>query len=394
MGINEIKLKLDFYDEKIAYKQGLKIEWMVHDMDKVTKGQLLANAYTIRSRRKIVINSECDGYCKIEKTGTFVGDGICGALGYIYDSNKSSFQNIPISTTDEFTGTTCVHWEKVGGYDAIGIPLTYGESDNLFLCVIYKDSKFCFEIYFNSNVFKLKKGDTISLKFSGGKIIDFTMDAKPSVILSPIKFPAEDEDGFYDEWAGIYNRGSILWKRKKAMKKVCFFLSKTDLRTFIQQSIESYRITFNSEGGANIDNIPYNYFMVTPTCQEVIQDMFEVLVKTVSKYDSAYAIDKLNTEQIESTLNVVFNYCYVYLMYDANTGYYKIGMSNNPTYREGTLQSEKPTIEMLVCHKYPSRKFASAIESALHNVYKDFHVRGEWYKLSDEDVATIKEGLK
>ena len=337
MGINKIKLKT--YDEKIAYEQGLKIEWMVHDMDKVTKGQLLANAYTLRSMRKIVINSECDGYCKIKKTGTIEEFDIHEALGYINDSNKSSFPNIPISTTDEFTGTTCIHWKKVGGYDAIGIPLTYDESDDLFLCAIYKDSKISLEIFFNSKVFKLKKGDTISFKFSGGKIIDFTMGAKPSVILSPIKFPTEDEDGFYDEWEEFYVHGSLLCKRKKAMKKVCFSLSKTDLRTFIQQSIESYRITFNSEGGANIDNIPYNYYMVTPTCQEVIQDMFEVLTESISKYDSAYAIDKLSTEQTESTSTVEFDYCYVYLMYDTNTGYYKIGMSNNPTYREGTLQS-------------------------------------------------------
>lgn len=69
-------------------------------------------------------------------------------------------------------------------------------------------------------------------------------------------------------------------------------------------------------------------------------------------------------------------------------------MSNDPTYREGTLQSEKPTINLLAYHKYPSRKFASAIEAALHNVYKDCHVRGEWYKLPKEEVVIIKEGLK
>lgn len=394
MGIIEIELTLDGY-KKLAYKHGLKIEWVVRNLEKIKTGQLLANVYTAEGIHKVAINSECDGYCKIEKDGFFIGNDIYGAIGYIYDGNKSSFPNIPINTKDKFTGTTCIHWEKIGGFNAIGIPLTYDESDNLYLCAMYKDSKICLEMYFNSKVFKLKKGDTISFKFSEGKIIDFTLGVRPATALPPIIFPEDDEESEYSKaiWitTGYYTPSHM---NRKTMKKVCFFLSKTDLRTFIQKPIESYRITYNSEGGAYIDNIPYNVMMVTPICQEVIQDMFEVLAKTVSKYDSGYAIDKLNTEQTESTSTVEFDYCYVYLMYDTNTGYYKIGMSNNPTYREGTLQSEKPTIEMLACHKYPSRKFAAAIEAALHNVYKDFHVRGEWYKLSKEDVSIIKEGLK
>ena len=39
--------------------------------------------------------------------------------------------------------------------------------------------------------------------------------------------------------------------------------------------------------------------------------------------------------------------CWVYLMRDIANNSYKIGISNNPRYRERTLQSEKPTIEKL-----------------------------------------------
>ena len=53
-------------------------------------------------------------------------------------------------------------------------------------------------------------------------------------------------------------------------------------------------------------------------------------------------------------------------MIDHNTGYHKIGISNNPSYREQTLQSEKPTIDMLCCKSFPNRKIAQSIESALH----------------------------
>ncbi len=71
-----------------------------------------------------------------------------------------------------------------------------------------------------------------------------------------------------------------------------------------------------------------------------------------------------------------------YLMVDKATGYYKIGRSNNPYYREKTLQSEKPTIE-LICFT------SSDIEGLLHRRYASNRVRGEWFALSPSDVSAI-----
>lgn len=88
------------------------------------------------------------------------------------------------------------------------------------------------------------------------------------------------------------------------------------------------------------------------------------------------------------------DYCYVYLMNDATTGYYKIGMSNNPEYRESTLQSEKPTI-VKICHKkYPSRRVARGIEAALHRVFEEKRIRGEWFRLNERDIWEIKQTLQ
>jgi hypothetical protein len=81
-------------------------------------------------------------------------------------------------------------------------------------------------------------------------------------------------------------------------------------------------------------------------------------------------------------------------MQDTTNSYYKIGISNNPDYRERTLQSEKPTIEMIACKKYPTRKIAASIESALHTAYSQQRLRGEWFNLTDADVAAIIETLK
>ena len=86
--------------------------------------------------------------------------------------------------------------------------------------------------------------------------------------------------------------------------------------------------------------------------------------------------------------------CYVYLMMDTTNNFHKIGISNHPRYREHTLQSDKPTIELLCAKEYPSRAIAEAIESALHNVYANKRIRGEWFNLDVSDVENIKQTLR
>ena len=80
-------------------------------------------------------------------------------------------------------------------------------------------------------------------------------------------------------------------------------------------------------------------------------------------------------------------------MVDTTNDFHKIGISNNPRYREHTLQSDKPTIELLCCKEFPTRKIAESIETALHNAFSEKRIRGEWFNLSKDDVASIKETL-
>lgn len=104
-------------------------------------------------------------------------------------------------------------------------------------------------------------------------------------------------------------------------------------------------------------------------------------------------VPNIKTEQQGFSYHVEST-CNVYLMLDSTNGYYKIGMSNNPEYREKTLLGEKPTISLLAYRKYPSRIIASSIENALHNAFSSKRVRGEWFRLDDYDVWQIKEVLK
>ena len=80
-------------------------------------------------------------------------------------------------------------------------------------------------------------------------------------------------------------------------------------------------------------------------------------------------------------------------MNDTTNNYYKIGISKNPTYREKTLQSEKPTIEMIAFKKFPNRKIAKSFEKALHSSYDSNRIRGEWFDLNQAEVNDIVESL-
>jgi len=81
-------------------------------------------------------------------------------------------------------------------------------------------------------------------------------------------------------------------------------------------------------------------------------------------------------------------------MIDTTNKYHKIGISKDPEYRERTLQSEKPTIELVTREKFQSKKMALSIEKLLHEKYKTKNLRGEWYDLCETDITKIKEILK
>ena len=72
-------------------------------------------------------------------------------------------------------------------------------------------------------------------------------------------------------------------------------------------------------------------------------------------------------------------------MIDKSTGLYKIGRSNNPQYRERTLQSEKPTIDLMF-------KFEGMVmdEKVLHDKYAGKRIRGEWFAIGYEEIEEIK----
>jgi len=82
---------------------------------------------------------------------------------------------------------------------------------------------------------------------------------------------------------------------------------------------------------------------------------------------------------------------YVYLMGDEALHQMplqtiKIGYSNNPEYREKTLQAEKPSITLLAAWQGDMSD-----EKQLHQRFADKRVRGEWFHLDQSDILTINQ---
>lgn len=76
---------------------------------------------------------------------------------------------------------------------------------------------------------------------------------------------------------------------------------------------------------------------------------------------------------------------FVYVMQNRRNGLFKIGFSKRPSFREKTLQSEEPEVEMIFAYKG-----SIEIEKKIHDKYSKKRIRGEWFNLSKEDLASIE----
>lgn len=173
-------------------------------------------------------------------------------------------------------------------------------------------------------------------------------------------------------------------------------LLKEDLEQLSLIELECLKIYHNESNEVIIfenDHICYAKGIGHIDWYESSKDSFKRFVRTYLQAlkEIGFKYKEIN---VYNDNNVYSDPCYVYLMKDLKNGYYKIGISKKPEYRERTLQSEKPFIEMLCAKKYPLRKIAKAIESALHFAFDNQRIRGEWFNLSEKDVSALIETLK
>lgn len=95
-------------------------------------------------------------------------------------------------------------------------------------------------------------------------------------------------------------------------------------------------------------------------------------------------------EIFDSTESYNDDSCCLYVMQDLSTMLYKIGISKHPEYRESTLQSQKPTINMIYSQRFAYRSVAYSIEQQMHEMFSNKRVRGEWFNLSSVELQQIR----
>jgi predicted GIY-YIG superfamily endonuclease len=83
---------------------------------------------------------------------------------------------------------------------------------------------------------------------------------------------------------------------------------------------------------------------------------------------------------------------FVYLMKN-DRGHHKIGKSNNPNSRLSNLRSGDPSIELVSTKELASETDAIIFESFLHDLYSEYNIALEWFKLPEAKLSSLKQFL-
>lgn len=285
-------------------------------------------------------------------------------LGFVADTLEEAFSTLyytePYIEQDPFTNTRKIAWREkpkllfnpLSFYNCGVIPL----SDQLFFTFEFIENNAVIVFHIDNKI-KLSKSDCISILFDNGKILDFNVKEKP------VK-------GYFDT--------------------ISCNLYQEDIDIFLQSKMITYRFTYHKEGCPSMTGECGKFYgeYSFEGIVSYVHYFLDIIKNLLPHYH--LPMRSLKTKHMKFD----YNWCYVYLMKDLANGYHKIGISNTPEYREKTLQSEKPSIVLLACKKFPTRKIAEAFESALHTAYNQQRLRGEWFDLNEEDVAAIIETLK
>lgn len=343
-------------------------KWLVSDGDYLKKGD---KVYLFGdSKNDFEYKAEKDGFIEI-LVESYLFLKSKELIYRINDSDservKRKYFNEPLITIDEFTNDKNLTWKSVNSGN--GTYIVTKSDDKLVdlrftFNYVQKEDKIIF--YFSPNQIKLKQNDKIIFLFENEETIEYNLESNPIIMTSRknVKF--------------LEYRTSIL---------------ESELELFCNHNLKRWKIILTNEGreilGGKIGDINYsseNNLKIV--IKKLALDYKALVNRNIENYKPLIfrnqSVDPLKKEES----------CYVYLMKDFANGYHKIGISNKPYYREKTLQSEKPTIELVSSKQFPLRKIAESFEKALHETYKEKRIRGEWFNLDDVDVEMIIQSLK
>ena len=365
--------------------RGLKVwvkQWFNSNGDYIRKGEELCRL-NIENERYIILYATTDGYLEIFKQiPTDNNESFLVDKERIFSIHKEinqqkaaelrgkHFENVPLIITDDFLGTKIIKWEVVAGrrneellfkgiFDSF---LFFAKNDNLDILFFTINNINCkdYAVFkYPTKKYKLTVGSIISLLFDNGEII------KLKILTKPYKYSD------VSDWGHIF--------------EVKVPLTTKELEILQYHDLLQWQIEFTNLGKKIAGSLDKNQQYAV---KKLSNDYFSLVQRNISNYQPL--IDKDDISQVETFDNEV---CYVYLMIDLKNNYHKIGISNKPQYREKTLQSEKPTIELVCSKRFPNRKIAASFEQALHQTYGDKRIRGEWFDLNDKEAQELKESL-
>ncbi|MBT9187441.1 GIY-YIG nuclease family protein [Zobellia russellii] len=360
----------DFFKEQ-GFKHSFN-KWLVDDGSLVKEGEPIFE-YNDSKYKKHINYSKKNGFIHQIDPNKILDLNRNELMYVIRDTDEKRieqrFINKPNLITDDFTELKIVKWHRVSSSSEIS-PGVKTKSDNMIIDFLftfnYLDDNDYIVFHFNSKQIRPKQFDKINFLFENGEQIQFELLVNPT-------FSKNRLNEKILEYKGL--------------------ITKSELNLFASTYFKKWKISLVSDkreilGG---DKSGDAFYSTKNNIRIVIKKFANDYINLVQKTIPNYQPTEFKKE--ESIKETAIEFCYVYLMHDTSNKYYKIGISNKPEYRERTLQSEKPTIEMIQCKKFPVRKIAESIEKALHQTYSDKRLRGEWFELSKEDIEHIKQTL-
>ena len=354
---------------------------MVHVEPLVKNGSYVKSKQPILRYRDSLLRGEDWGIITAKYNGYFffnslfdysrtpeIGSVICSTFLSIEELVQNKYQTSYYIGRDVFTGEKTIKWQQVFGIspdsgfrDGVWEGVEFGKR-NVVIIYSVQNNKAVLRLHTGKN---LEKG-SVKINIAGGDKIQLLLSNQESI-------------------SYIVSSST---KLNDYIKECCIPLSSSDIEKLKEYPIVGIRISKNNS------DISVDYYInIDKKVWAIIYDDY------VTKYLAAleeceidWKAQSSTKEQKDTERNN--EECFVYLMHDTTNNAYKIGISNNPHYREHTLQSEKPFIELLGSKQFPTRKIAAAFESALHDAYGDKHIRGEWFFLDADDVNNVLESLK
>ncbi len=376
--INEILAEEGVYNHFFNGFHFTFSRWLVSDGDFVRKDETIYQ-YVDSNKIQKEHKAKIDGYISVYRSDPYSKDH---ELIYSLYENESlrieqTFINVPKIINDEFTGAKRIEWAEVSSannrywllYEKIkGVKSTSDDHlTDLLFSFVYQNNSDYILFHFNPKQISLKINDTISFLFENNEKIEFRLNTNPI---------------------------SIKNYRNERVIEAKSLITISELELFASQKLKKWKIYLAGDDkeilGGNTG--ASKLYQLKKNLQTVVQKFAKEYIELVNREITDYKPTYLKESPKESSIQE--DCCYVYLMHDTTNGFTKIGISNKPIYRERTLQSEKPTIEMVVSKKFPVRKIAESFEKSLHNTYAEKRIRGEWFELTPEDIEHLKESLK